>query len=436
MFSKRDSQSGQAFIIMVFMIVGLFGFAALAIDGGMLYTERRRAQNAADAGALAAALAKVQMVNLHVKALQRIESNGYPTTWGPCDPPGYDCTLGTGEKWVVEVSNPPRSGDYVGNHAYIQIMITSEVNTSFAHLVFEGGLLTTVTAVSRVWPEQSTTPGHALYGATEHDCKGIWFSGTGDTIITGGNVFSNSDASETSCQSGVQDGAGNIDVGPPPHGIKVVGTFDSGGSGSVSPPPDEGVPHEDVRIPPIPDCSGLPERGNVKINAGEAKTLYPGRYESITFVGGATVTLSPGMYCINGIKGFTGTGGTINGTGVLIYLQQGGFDLGGNTFVDLRAEQNEHVLVDPSSNDWKGMLIYQDPSNTFAVEITGTSDSTYQGTIFAPSAQCEVKGTGDSLGLNSQVICDTVKITGTAAVTINYVEDENYYLPPAIDLVR
>lgn len=436
MFTKRKSESGQAFVIIVFMILGMFGFAALAIDAGVLYSERRRAQNAADAGALAAALAKIQGVNLHVAALQRVESNDYTSTWGPCDPPGFDCTLGIGEDWAVQVSNPPRSGEYVGDDAYIQVRITSKVHTSFAHLVYEGGLLTTVTAASRVWPEQSITPGHALFGATENDCKGIWFSGTGDTVITGGNVFSNSDASEASCQSGVQDGGGNISVGPPPHGIKVVGTFDSGGSGAVDPPPVEGVPHEDVRTPPIPDCSGLLDRGTVKINAGETETLSEGRYESITFGANATVIMNSGMYCINGAKGFTGTGGSITGTGVMIYLQQGGLDLGGNSVVDLRAEQNEDVLVDPAKNDWKGMLIYQAPSNTSPVEITGTSNSTYMGTIFAPSAECQINGTGDSLGLNSQVICYKVKITGTAQVIINYVEDENYYLPPAIDLVR
>ncbi len=435
MFSTRKSQSGQAFVIIVFMILGLFGFAALAIDGGMIYAERRRAQNAADAGALAAALAKVQAVNLHVAALQRIESNGYTTTWGPCTPPGYDCSLGEGEKWEVQVTNPPRSGDYVGNDAYIQVLITSEVNTSFAHLVYEGNLLTTVTAVSRVWPEQSLKPGHALYGATEHDCNGIWFSGTGDTLITGGDVFSNSDASDVSCQSGNQDGGGTISVGPP-HGINVVGTFDSGGSGSVDPPPVEGVTPEELRIPPIPDCSGLLDRGEVKINAGETRTIDPGRYESIWFGSGATVTMNSGMYCINGTKGFTGLGGSITGRGVMIYLQQGDFDLGGNTFVDLWAEQADDVLVDASRNDWKGMLIYQDPSNTSSVQITGTSDSTYKGTIFAPSAECTINGTGDNIGLSSQMICDKVKITGTAAVTINYDEDENYYLPPAIDLVR
>jgi Flp pilus assembly protein TadG len=438
MFSKRESQSGQAFVIIVFMILGLFGFAALAIDGGMLYTERRRTQNAADAGALAAALAKVQAQNLHIAAFQRIESNGYPTTWGPCDPPGYDCSLGIGEDWAVQVSNPPRSGVYVGNDKYIQVRITSQVETSFAHLIFDGGLLTTVTAVSRVWPPQDITPGYALYGANKFDCKGLWFAGTGDTTITGGSIFSNSEDS-MNCESGVHDGSASITVEPPPENIQVVGTFDMSGGGSVSPlPVVEGAAQQDLRSVPQPDCSGLTDYGKKKVNAGASETLNPGLYEEITFVAGATVTLNPGMYCIYGKSGFSGNGGTITGTGVMIYMQNGNFNLGGNSMVALAAEDDTGVLVDPSKNDWKGMLVYVDPSNTkYDVILTGTTDTAYTGTIYAPQNLCTITGTGDNIGLlSTQIICDKIKITGTAQVNIEYSQDEVYYLPPAIDLVR
>ena len=52
----RD-ESGQATIFMaLFMGILFLGFAALAIDVGMLYRERRIVQTAADAGALAAAV--------------------------------------------------------------------------------------------------------------------------------------------------------------------------------------------------------------------------------------------------------------------------------------------------------------------------------------------------------------------------------------------
>src|SRR3990172_1767730 len=99
MKETKHSESGQVFVILVLALIGLLGFTALAIDGGVVDSERRRAQNAADAGALAAALAKTQSQNLHVAALNRTASNGYDAAWGPCSPAGSDCTLGTGSKW-------------------------------------------------------------------------------------------------------------------------------------------------------------------------------------------------------------------------------------------------------------------------------------------------------------------------------------------------
>lgn len=438
MKSMRRSEFGQVFVILVLVLGGLLGFTALAIDGGMLYSERRRAQNAADSGALAAALAKIQSQNLHAAALNRTTSNGFDTSWGPCNPAGVDCTLGTAPRWTVEVTNPPRVGDFAGDSDYIRVVIRTEVETAFAHLVFKGGLRTTVEAVSRVWPAQNIVPGYAMYGATKTECKGLWFSGTGNTTINGGSVFSNSNADSVSCQSGVQDGSGAVTVGPSPENIQVVGGFDLGGSGSVSPlPVIEGAPQDDLRPIPAPDCSGLPDHGKEIINAPTPITLDPGRYESISFKAGASVTMNPGMFCIYGSQGFKGTGGSISGSGVMIYMQDGGFDLGGNSLVALAAEDVSGVLVDPSDNDWLGMLLYVDPSNSNPVTLTGNTGTTYTGTVFAASADCTIAGTGDNIGLlSTQIICNTVRITGTAQVNIDYSQSQAYNLPPAIDLAR
>ena len=432
------SESGQVFVILALVIVGLIGFTALAIDGGMVYAERRRAQNAVDSGALAAALAMTQSDNVHVAALNRTTSNGYDTSWGPCDPAGVDCTLGTGSNWTVEVTSPPRIGDFAGLNEYIRLVISTKVDTAFAHMVFKGGLQTTVEAVSRARPAQPILPGYALYGATKTECKGLWFSGTGNTTITGGSIFSNSAANSPSCQSGVQDGSGSITVGPPPMNIQVVGSFDMGGSGSVDPlPVMTEVPQDNLRPVPQPDCTGLTDYGKVLINAGSSVTLEPGRYESIKFNASASVTLNPGMYCIYGTKGFEGTGGSITGTGIMIYMQDGGFDLGGNSLVALAAEDSPGILMDSAQNDWMGMLVYFDPSNSNDVKLTGTTGTTYTGTFYAPSSDCTVNGTGDDIGLlRTQIMCNTIKITGTAQLTIEYDEAEVYSLPPAIDLAR
>src|SRR5512147_1679933 len=53
--SFHKNEQGQAIVLMAFAMIALLAFAALAIDGGNAYVERRRAQNGADAGALAGA---------------------------------------------------------------------------------------------------------------------------------------------------------------------------------------------------------------------------------------------------------------------------------------------------------------------------------------------------------------------------------------------
>ena len=52
-----QSEEGQSLILVSLMIVVLMGFLAIAVDVGRVYAERRRMQNAADAGALAGARA-------------------------------------------------------------------------------------------------------------------------------------------------------------------------------------------------------------------------------------------------------------------------------------------------------------------------------------------------------------------------------------------
>ena len=121
-------------------------------------------------------------------------------------------------------------------------------------------------------------------------------------------------------------------------------------------------------------------------------------------------------------------------------MEHGDFTLSGNTFVYLRTSTN---LLDSAGQQWAGMLLYVDPANTGLVNISGTSDSSYTGTIYAPSPaqpssqhKCTITGNGENIGLNSQVICNTVKIDGDSHLFIRYREEENYHLPPTVELVQ
>jgi len=61
MDKRRSNEKGQVIVVLALAMIVLLLFAALAIDGGNMYTNRRIAQNAADAGALAGAQKLVQL---------------------------------------------------------------------------------------------------------------------------------------------------------------------------------------------------------------------------------------------------------------------------------------------------------------------------------------------------------------------------------------
>ena len=81
----KASEKGQALILITLAAIGLFAFAALAIDGSMAFSNKRHAQNAADTSALAGALSYARegkVDNIETVALARAQSNGYENIAG------------------------------------------------------------------------------------------------------------------------------------------------------------------------------------------------------------------------------------------------------------------------------------------------------------------------------------------------------------------
>ncbi len=71
----RNSEGGQASVLLAFAFIALLGFTALAIDGGMIYSNRRHAQNGSDASSLAGG-------SRLCTATPREADDRAPSTWG------------------------------------------------------------------------------------------------------------------------------------------------------------------------------------------------------------------------------------------------------------------------------------------------------------------------------------------------------------------
>src|SRR5687768_309010 len=191
MYHKR-SEKGQALVIIALAAVGLVAFTALAIDGGMVLSDRRHAQNAADTAAFAAALAKIRTPDYAPSspALQkqaaidageeRAASNGYDDN---------------GTTNVVEVNIPPVSGPYAGDDDYIQVIITSHVRMMFARIVGRQFVTNRAEAVTRAQSGSSdTASGLAAISALSPSGTGVFMNGNITLDVINSGVFSNSNS--------------------------------------------------------------------------------------------------------------------------------------------------------------------------------------------------------------------------------------------------
>lgn len=455
--TKQRMERGQVLVLIILAIVALFGFAALAVDVGRLYAERRRIQSAADSAALSAAYAASQGNDYITAAINQFALNDI-------DDPDRNENLDIDVD--VEVYNPPVDGPYgptsdltlEQREQYFQVYVRSKVDAVFSQFVYGGPLEVRVESTARYTDAGAIYSGGAMVALSPTVCKALWFAGSAGTEVTGGSIYSFSTAGSgdlaagdvcqedtiqgpASCASGVKGGSGSVLV--PNGGIYTSGPWLENGSAGVVGTASGINQCEDNPVREYisePDCSGLPAR---TYNNGSG-TLLPGIYPEITVTGKKHLLLSPGMYCLNG--DFRMSGGSLTGNGVLINMRSGSFDLTGQATVNLTAANSS--TINPSStdeiNDYTGLLIYMRYENPGQIFMGGGSGTEYTGTIYAPGPtshpesqyKCTVIGSGASIGLNSSLICDTIKIDGSATVHINYDEDTGYQRPPSIDQVQ
>ena len=112
-------ESGQALLITaLFTGIVFLGVAALAIDVGMLYRERRIVQTAADAGALAAAVGESKGTNITTSADAAATQNGLNIV---------SATPTAGQATVTAVDGiAGKTGT-----AYVQVTVTNYTPTFF-----------------------------------------------------------------------------------------------------------------------------------------------------------------------------------------------------------------------------------------------------------------------------------------------------------------
>ena len=408
---KHSSERGQVLVIIALAIIGLIGMTGLAIDGSRAYSERRHAQNAADTAALAAALAYVRTPDgpWTDVGYSRAASNGYDND---------------GTTNIVEVVYPPderAETEYVGNTDYVQVVITSHLDTLFGRVVGINQVTNTVQAVAKVDPSVFTElyDGNAIVGLAPHECKAVKYQGNANTTVTGGGLFVNSDcptaAFFNNSSSASLTAPSLTVVGDEDHkdGALNVGTItENAQDKAMSYPPRE-------YILPKPDCT---EDATV-----DGETMTPGNWSG-TFPPAHVKYLESGFYCVNSGDFKLNAGDYLEGHNVLIYMATGKVTWNGGATVKLYA---------PETEPYKGLSLYLPVTNSSPVTLNGNSDSEFEGTILAPASEVQINGTGDA-GMIGQIIGYTVDLGGTSGINIQYDNSKALWLwtNPSMELTQ
>jgi len=435
MISPKDRQErGQAIVLMAFALVGMLGFAAVALDGGNIYAEQRRAQSAADTAVLAAAYQYMRGITasstINNAALANATTNGYDN----------DST----SNWV-SFYHPPMSGAYVGNSAYMQVVITERIPTALAHLVYKGPFQLSTSAVAYAKTGGPPVDGNAVVALNPTECETVQVNGNGDILVTGGGIFANSNGSGCQGNNKVVEGSGNGRVNSP-TGINIVAPPAKAYSGDVTPSPATSI--SSIPTDPLDDLDPpVCDHNYTNLTPPHSGVIAPGKYTRLDATG--TLSLNPGIYCItdNGNKAIDmGPNGVITGTGVIIYLQAGGMQLTQGTMY-LKAPSStsnpECATLMPwdapvnSVCHYVGMILFVDrsvPPNK-DIKMTGQGAWNLEGTLYAPSTLVNLDGQAD-WALTGQILANKFSIEGNGNKTVNFDPSVIYAPPPAIALVQ
>lgn len=460
--NQRNSEKGQALVIIALAAVGLVAFTALAIDGSRVFSDRRHAQNAADTAVLAAALAKIRTPDyppnspgdsdLAAKAagLDRAASNGYTNDADS----------------IVEVHicnevglNPPCEGIPAGADPseYIQVKIVSTIPTTFARIIGRATVTSTLTAIARAKPGSDAPlfAGTALVALSPNDPSA--FSGQGNVFLDVNNsgVFVNSNA--TGCPSnGAMNAGGNVNY-TVDTAYDLVGGYCTNGNVSINGQIQAAAP---VAYPPalsIPSpsitCTGP--------STLSGSTYSPGIHPART-IWDPNITFAPGNHCFTGDINFTGNT-TITANDVNFVMTAGAFRLNNNstftcnnmlayftgtsggmhfngtssntcTNVTFFAESGSvtwngavgNTFTAPTSGPYANLLIYMPYGNTSPLGINGNSGNHLTGSIIAVSSNVTIYGNSGTTGLETAIIGYTISLAGNSNTTINYNPAQQY----------
>ena len=385
-----QNQRGQVIVIIALSLIVIMGFTALAIDGSLIYSEKRSNQAAADSAALAGAGAAAQYLktaNMSGFACGGGVSAGAASaaiTTAITNAAKDGITLTAND---LSVSGVTTACDNYNGRKYIDvhIVITTTVEPRFIGVIRSAPIKTAAEAIARVYINTTFASGNMIY-TTGTACSyssspygGIHATGNGNITVRHGGIFSNSCIQATgSSDIFVYDGvaqymgvgtksfySGSVKQTTVGNGLLpntnttafILNDIDTSSGASIStytssqsyqlwstytansnipeafwPSPTTQPVTAEMESITMPTCPAT-SRTFPSSSGGANQTVYPGTYSSAASYGawgGYTLTFAPGVYCFSKSLSFSGGSDTIIMKDVVLYFTgTGGISFGG-----------------------------------------------------------------------------------------------------------
>ena len=138
-------------------------------------------------------------------------------------------------------------------------------------------------------------------------------------------------------------------------------------------------------------------------------TVEPGRYSNLSLDG--TKVLQPGLYYVTGSLSIKGD---ISGTGVTIFMENGGITVNGNASISLSA---------PQEGTYAGILFMSSRTNTSAHLFNGNGATDLNGVLYFPAGPVTYLGNNATTTTCMRIVADTIVMSGSSNIRSDCTEE-------------
>jgi Flp pilus assembly protein TadG len=414
MKNLRDESGQTVVFVAFFMAVLALGFVAFALDVGALFREKRMAQSAAQAAAVAAA----EEVGYGNPSNKQAVANAMATL------NGFNTTLATNPATVT--LSTPLSGNFTGI-IYVQATVRMPIHTTFLGAISHGMITVPVSATA--------IAGGGISSQTCVCTTGTFSITNGSTLdATGCGVFNNSSSSSSIEMNGgstlTASSLGGASTGWYPGNI-------TGNGDTINVPTADIVQGVSTSCTPtLPakpsysSCATDPGGSSGTFTWGPATASSTICYKALTVgANGSTCTLKPGIYVIttgalhfeSGATCLVGSGMCSNngGNGVFFYLTGTAslvIDNGANVNLVSGGAMESGGGTAPGVGAYDGVVVFQAPSDTSAMTLSGGSSSYMNGAVIAPGAALTLSNGSSAAVMEGGISVSSLTLTGGAVV--------------------